>query len=185
MNPHVYLQIARDVIKAHFENTQIDKNALLSIYPELSIHRASFVTLTMNGHLRGCIGSIIAHQSLLDDLISNATSAAFRDPRFPPLSRSELDEVIIEVSLLTHPEPVMYRDAVELSHIIRPDVDGVILRLGNHQATFLPQVWEELSDFESFFAHLGLKAGIGNDPLSYHPDIFTYQVEKYKEETHD
>lgn len=185
MNPLTYLKIARDAIKAHFEHTYIDKSALLDIYPELSIQRASFVTLTMNGHLRGCIGSIIAHQSLIDDLTSNAISAAFRDPRFPPLSRSELDEVKIEVSLLTHPEPVIYRDEDELSHIIRPDIDGVILRLGNHQATFLPQVWEELSNFESFFAHLGLKAGIGNDPLSYHPDIFTYQVEKYKEDAHD
>ncbi|MDD5159952.1 MAG: AmmeMemoRadiSam system protein A [Sulfuricurvum sp.] len=185
MNPLTYLKIARDAIKAHFEHTQIDKNALLAIYPELSAQRASFVTLTINGHLRGCIGSIIAHQILIDDLISNAVSAAFRDPRFPPLSRSELDEVKIEVSLLTHPEPITYRDTDELSRIIRPDIDGVILRLGNRQATFLPQVWEELPDFNSFFTHLGLKAGIGNDPLSYHPDIFTYQVKKYKEGSHD
>lgn len=185
MNPLVYLKIARDAITAHFEHSQIDKNELLSIYPELYVQRASFVTLTMNGHLRGCIGSVVAHQRLIDDLISNAESAAFHDPRFPSLSRSELDEVNIEVSLLTNPEPVRYADRDELSHIIRPGIDGVILRLGNHQATFLPQVWDELSTFEPFFAHLGLKAGIGNDPLSYHPDIYTYQVEKYKEGSHD
>lgn len=182
MDPHVYLQIARDAIESYFNHTQMDKNALVAIYPELAVERASFVTLTMNGHLRGCIGSIIAYQSLINDLISNAQSAAFRDPRFPPLSLNEFNAVVIEVSLLTSPERVTYRDANELSCIIRPDVDGVILRLGNQQATFLPQVWEELSDFESFFTHLGLKAGIGNNPLSYHPDIYTYQVEKIKED---
>ncbi len=185
MDPLVYLDIARDAIKAHFEHTRIDQNALLTTYPELSEKRASFVTLTMKGHLRGCIGSIIAHQSLINDLISNAEAAAFRDPRFSPLSKNEFDEVRIEVSLLTQPELITYHDANDLSCIIRPDIDGVILRLGNHQATFLPQVWEELSDFKMFFSHLGLKAGIGNDPLSYHPDIYTYQVEKYKEDLHE
>jgi hypothetical protein len=132
--------------------------------------------------LRGCIGSIIAHRSLIDDLVSNAISAAFHDPRFLPLSRDELDDVRVEVSLLTPPLEVTYDNAQDLSHIIRPNIDGVILRLGNYQATFLPQVWEELSDFGSFFSHLGIKAGLGNDPLSYHPDIYIYQVEKYKEE---
>ncbi|MDD2266603.1 AmmeMemoRadiSam system protein A [Sulfuricurvum sp.] len=181
MNTTVYLKIARDVIKAHFEHTVVDKDTLIDTYPELKIQRATFVTLTLNGHLRGCIGSIIAHQSLIDDLVSNAESAAFRDPRFPPLSLNELDSAKIEVSLLTKPELVTYKDAEDLSHIIRPNIDGVILRVGNYQATFLPQVWEELEDFDSFFTHLGLKAGIGNDPLSYHPDIYTYQVEKIKE----
>jgi hypothetical protein len=182
MNPTAYLQIARDAIKAHFEHTAVDKDALVDTYPELSNQRATFVTLTINGHLRGCIGSIIAHQSLINDLVSNAESAAFRDPRFPPLSENEFDSVQIEVSLLTKPELISYKNADDLAQIIRPNIDGVILCVGNYQATFLPQVWEELSDFDSFFAHLGLKAGIGNNPLSYHPDIYTYQVEKIKEE---
>jgi len=69
-----------------------------------------------------------------------------------------------------------------LKSLIRTGVDGVILRLGDYQATFLPQVWEELSDFESFFSHLGMKAGIGSDPLVYHPEVYTYQVEKIEED---
>lgn len=185
MNSPVYIQIARNAIQEHFEGISIDKDFYLSRYPELSQKRACFVTLTLNNCLRGCIGSIIAHQSLLEDLISNARSAAFHDPRFPPLSKEEFSHLSIEVSLLTHPEPVEYSDRIDLKRIIRPKVDGVILRLGNYQATFLPQVWEELSDFESFFSHLGMKAGIGNDPLSYHPEIYTYQVQKYEEESHD
>lgn len=185
MNGSIYTQIARNAIQEQYEGTSIDRDFYLSTYPELSQKKACFVTLTLNNRLRGCIGSIIAHQSLLDDLISNARSAAFHDPRFPPLSKEEFSHLSIEVSLLTHPEPVEYGNRVDLARIIRPHVDGVILRLGKYQATFLPQVWDELSDFESFFSHLGMKAGIGNDPLSYHPEIYTYQVQKYEEQSHD
>ena len=160
MNPLTYLKIARDAIKAHFDHTVVDKNTLIDAYPELTKQRATFVTLTLNGHLRGCIGSIIAHQSLINDIISNAESAAFRDPRFSPLSQNELDALKIEVSLLTHPELISYKDNDDLVRIIRPNIDGIIMRVGNHQATFLPQVWEELPDFDSFFSHLGLKASV-------------------------
>lgn len=185
MNATVYIQIAKTAIQGYFDGVKIDSDPYLSVYPELSEKKACFVTLTLHKHLRGCIGSIIAHQSLIDDLISNAVSAAFHDPRFPPLSKEEFSEVSIEVSILTHPNEIVYRDKDTLLKIIRPTIDGVILRLGNHQATFLPQVWEELTDFDSFFAHLGLKAGIGNDPLSYHPEIYTYQVQKYEESSHE
>ncbi|MGA9046924.1 AmmeMemoRadiSam system protein A [Sulfuricurvum sp.] len=185
MGSSFYVDIARNAIMAQLKGTYIDKDHWLSLHPSLAHQGATFVTLTIEGRLRGCIGSIMAHKPLMDDLISNAQSAAFHDPRFLPVSESEMDKVRVEVSLLTPPAEVTYRDAEELSHLIRPHVDGVIMRLGNHQATFLPQVWEELDDFELFFAHLGHKAGIGSDPLSYHPEIYTYQVEKYKEETDD
>lgn len=181
MNPSVYIHIAKTAIQAHFDRSKIDKEQYESKYPELSEKKACFVTLTQHKHLRGCIGSIIAHQSLIDDLISNAVSAAFHDPRFPPLRPEEFSETTVEVSLLTHPKEVIYTDRDNLHQIIRPHIDGVILRLNHHQATFLPQVWDELNDFDTFFAHLGVKAGIGSDPLSYHPDIYTYQVEKFEE----
>ena len=179
MSLSLYTKIAKSAIEEHFNGEQLDKQLLLSTYPELSQNKACFVTLNLNHRLRGCIGSIIAHRPLIDDLISNALSAAFRDPRFPPLSQEEFHKVSIEVSLLTPPVSVHYQDRNDLAKIIRPFIDGVILRLGNLQATFLPQVWEELSDFDLFFEHLGHKAGIGSDPLSYHPEIYTYQVEKY------
>lgn len=182
MDAHLLVSLATEAIHSGFDHHVIDRNRYLSAEPKLGESGAAFVTLTLHGHLRGCIGSIIAHRALIDDLISNAQSAAFRDPRFSPLSRDELSDIAIEVSLLTPPQPIEYRDAADLKRLIRPGIDGVVLRLGNHQATFLPQVWEELSGFEPFFAHLGMKAGIGSDPLSFHPDIFVYQAEKYKEE---
>lgn len=178
-----YLTIAREAILSAFENSQIDTNALLRAYPDLAQSYATFVTLTLHGKLRGCIGSLIAHRPLVEDLISNAKSAAFRDPRFAPLSPEEFSEIRIEVSLLTPPQRVDYHSKSELKGLIRPLIDGVILRHGNHQATFLPQVWDDLEDFDSFFDHLGMKAGLGADPLSHHPEIYTYQVQKFEEKT--
>jgi len=181
----LYLTIAREAILSTFENSHIDTNALLHAYPDLAQPCATFVTLTLNGKLRGCIGSLIAHRPLVEDLISNAKSAAFRDPRFSPLTPEEFPEIRIEISLLTPPQRVDYETKEELRNLIRPGIDGVILRLGNYQATFLPQVWDELSDFDDFFTHLGLKAGISHDPLASHPEIYVYQVEKFEEEPHE
>lgn len=182
MIPSLYLSIAREAILKRFSRLELDKKALLSAHPELSEPKATFVTLTRHGQLRGCMGSLVAHRPLLDDLISNAQSAAFNDPRFLPLTPAEFTEIKIEVSLLSEPKLVPYTDKADLKSRIHVGTDGVILRVGNYQATFLPQVWEELNDFETFFAHLGIKAGIGNDPLEYHPEIYTYQVEKIKED---
>lgn len=182
MSTSIYLTIAREAIQSHFTGTVLDKNALLKQYPQMSMKKATFVTLTLNGQLRGCIGSLIAHRPLIDDLISNAQSAAFHDPRFLPLTVQEFNNIHIEVSLLSEPKLISYSDEADLKAKIHINEDGVILQLGNdHQATFLPQVWEELDSFESFFSHLGMKAGIGNNPLVYHPNIYIYQVEKIKE----
>ncbi|MFA6145642.1 MAG: AmmeMemoRadiSam system protein A [Sulfurimonas sp.] len=178
----LYLQIARGAIGAQFDHSIIQKEALLGVHPELALKKATFVTLTLDGRLRGCIGSLIAHRPLIDDLISNAHSAAFQDPRFSPLSPEEFPRIKIEVSLLSEPQLLSYENKRELKEKVRVGSDGIIIRLGNYQATFLPQVWEELSDFETFFAHLGMKAGIGSDPLSYHPEVYIYQVEKIEEE---
>ena len=178
----LYLQIAKEAIKVHYDGLTLDKEAILKQYPQLGLPKATFVTLTLYEQLRGCIGSLIAHRPLLDDLISNAHSAAFGDPRFLPLTLEEFKDIKIEVSLLSEPKLLPYTTKETLKSEIHSGVDGVILRLGNYQATFLPQVWEELNDFETFFAHLGMKAGIGSDPLSYHPEVYIYQVEKIKEE---
>ncbi len=175
-----YLDIARDAISSQFNGSVMDKDAYINHYSGLEGKKATFVTLTLHGQLRGCIGSLIAHRPLIDDLISNAQSAAFHDPRFPPLTPAEFQNITIEVSLLSDPILLEYSDKAELESKIHVNEDGVILRHGNNQATFLPQVWEELTDFESFFAHLGMKAGLGNDPLHYHPQIYTYHVEKIK-----
>ena len=179
----VILQIAKDAIKEAVLGVKlIDKEALLTKYPWLEEKGAVFVTINEFNQLRGCIGSIIAHQSLLDDIIANAKSAALNDPRFKPLNKSELDTIEIEVSLLTPPKPLPYSDIADLKKKIRPEVDGVILQYSGYQATYLPSVWEQLPIFEEFFATLCQKAGLPRNCLELHPTIYTYEAIKIKED---
>lgn len=177
----ILLSIARDAIKSRFKPLDIDKEALLHAYPELEKRGACFVTLRQEDRLRGCIGSLVAHRSLLEDIIANARSAAFKDPRFAPLQEDELEKTKIELSLLSPPQLLEYRDTQDLKEKIRSGSDGVVLKAEEHQATFLPQVWEELKEFELFFSHLCQKAGLKADCLEAHPEIYTYQVEKAEE----
>ncbi len=178
MKKTLLLEIAKNSIKSHFGKTMLETKTLSKDNPQLLEQGAVFVTLTLDGELRGCIGSIIAHRSLLDDLIHNAKAAAFEDPRFPPLSEEEFSKIDIELSLLSMPKEIPYKDIEDLKSKISVNVDGVVLRDGNYQSTFLPQVWEQLPSFDLFFAHLCQKAGLGTDCLLNHPQIFTYQVEK-------
>ena len=181
-------KLARLSILEEFEGRKlIDRDEWVEKYPWLEEKRATFVTLKMKNkprgsNLRGCIGSILPYRPLIDDVIANAKAAAFEDPRFPPLTPEEFNEIEIEVSVLTIPEKVEYEDVNDLRTKIRPMVDGVILQLGNHQATFLPAVWEELPNFDIFFAHLCMKAGLPGDCLMYHPTIYRYQAIEVKED---
>ncbi|MEA1918401.1 MAG: AmmeMemoRadiSam system protein A [Campylobacterota bacterium] len=175
----VLLALAKHSIAEAFEEErEIDKEAMIKDYPELQEKRAVFVTLNLNGQLRGCIGSLIPHRTLIDDVTSNARSAAFRDPRFPPLTHEEFKKLEMEISLLSIPYELPYSDIADLKSKIRPGVDGVILAHHNNQATFLPSVWEQLPRFEDFFMHLCQKAGLGGDCLKAHPDIRLYQAKK-------
>lgn len=121
---------------------------------------ASFVTLTMNGQLRGCIGTLEAHQPLGQDVRHNALGAAFHDPRFAPLSAAEYDQVKIEVSVLEEPQPMTFTSEQDALSQLRPGQDGLILRSQGRRATFLPQVWEQLPQPAEFMAHLKRKAGL-------------------------
>ena len=158
----------------------IDTKELLEKYPALAQQRATFVTLTLDGGLRGCIGSLVAHRTLLDDLIHNAQSAAFEDPRFYPLSPEEFKKIVIEVSLLSPPEVILYDSIEDLKSKVSVGVDGIILQKESKKATFLPQVWEQLPTFELFFSHLCQKAGLSANCLETHPLIWHYRVEKIK-----
>ena len=178
---NVLLEIAKQAISDSFNHlSTIDKKALLKAYPELSLHKATFVTLTLEHQLRGCIGSLIAHRPLLDDLIHNAQAAAFEDPRFYPLSQEEFSRVHIEISLLSEPVRIEYENSDDLKSKVTVGEDGIILQKGSHKATFLPQVWEQLPTFEIFFSHLCQKAGLEAGCLETHPDIWHYKVEKVK-----
>jgi len=126
--------------------------------PALQLRRGVFVTLTVGGQLRGCIGSLIATGSIVDGVRDNAVNAAFHDPRFAPLQQDEFVLIDIEVSVLTDPAPLAHDDGDDLIAKLRPGIDGVIIAKGGHRATFLPQVWKQLPDPDSFLTHLCQKA---------------------------
>lgn len=142
---------------------------------------ASFVTLTRHGELRGCIGSLEAHRPLELDVRENAVAAAFRDPRFNPLARGEFDDIRVEVSLLSPSEPLEAADEAAAVAALRPHVDGVVFEYGHHRSTFLPQVWEQLPDPDTFLAYLKRKAGLPMDFWADQVRLSRYTVTKWKE----
>lgn len=147
--------------------------------------RGTFVTLTIKGQLRGCIGSLDATESILDGVRRNAVNASFNDPRFSPLKADELDQVDIEISILTEPQPLEYQDSADLLSKLRVNVDGVILRKGSASATFLPQVWEQLPQPDKFLSHLCEKARLSDDAWKNEKEkleVLTYQVQYFEEE---
>lgn len=142
---------------------------------------ASFVTLTRQGDLRGCIGSLEAHRPLGLDVRENALAAAFRDPRFAPLAVEEFEHTRVEVSLLTPAMAISFRDEADFLAQLRPGVDGIVFQYGRHRSTFLPQVWESLPEPAQFMQQLKRKAGL--PPNFWHEavSIARYEVTKWKE----
>jgi AmmeMemoRadiSam system protein A len=160
---------------AQLELESLDSNTF-------SEKRGTFVTLTIDGGLRGCIGNIVPQESLLDGVKANAINAAFRDPRFEPLSEKEWEKVKIEISILTDPKPLDYSNRRDLLEKMKPGSDGVILKKGYNQATFLPQVWEQLPEKKEFLTHLCLKAGLdGNEWEKGKLEVSTYQAQAFEE----
>lgn len=150
--------------------------------PWLAERGACFVTLTQYGELRGCIGTLEPHRSLLLDVKSNAVSAALRDPRFTPLSKEELGITSIEISLLSTTELMVFKSEADALAQLRPGVDGVIFEFNGYRSTFLPQVWEQLPEPRQFMAHLKRKAGL---PDSFWADgikLSRYTVTKWREQ---
>ncbi len=151
-----------------------------SVPGRLKSPRACFVTLTRHGQLRGCIGHIFPREPLFRAIVDNASSAALRDHRFPPVQPEELEEIEIEVSILTVPEPLDFTTPDELQAKLRPNVDGVVLMVGASAATYLPQVWRQLPEKEEFLRQLCHKAGLPDsawrDPSAR---ILVYQVEAF------
>lgn len=179
----VLLQIAKNAILEQFSGAyNFDKNKLLESYPFLKKDAATFVTLEYDHHLRGCIGSLVAHRSLYDDVFQNAKSAAFKDPRFHPLGEKELSHINIEVSVLSEPEFLEYKDFNDLLTKVEPQLDGLIFKYRGYQGTFLPQVWEELKSPKAFLEHLSMKAGLNPSVYEEHPNIYRYRVQAINED---
>jgi AmmeMemoRadiSam system protein A len=141
--------------------------------------RASFVTLNIADRLRGCIGRLEATRPLVEDLADNAFSAAFRDPRFPPLSALEYTQIALHVSILSPATELEFNDQADLVRRIRPGIDGLILIEGSHRGTFLPSVWESLPEPREFIAQLKVKAGLPADYWSDRIKVLRYTTESF------
>ena len=174
------LKLAADSIAYGLEHHQIMPIDELAYPKKLQEIRPCFVTLHLNGQLRGCIGSLQTNQSLVKDLVHNAYAAAFGDPRFFPLTPEEYDNIEIHVSVLSELEPIQFDSESELIRKIRPNIDGLLLTEKNFKGTFLPSVWESLSDPKQFLAHLKTKAGLPQDYWSNTLKVERYTVESVK-----
>lgn len=151
-----------------------------SDYPEpLRARRATFVTLHLHGELRGCIGHLEAVQPLVLDVAENAYAAAFRDPRFDPVSPQEAAGLRVHISVLTPPEPLTFASEADLLTQIRPGTDGLILTEGRARGTFLPSVWESLPAPRDFLNHLKRKAGLPADHWSDQVRVARYTTESF------
>lgn len=150
--------------------------------PWLQEWGACFVTLTQQGQLRGCIGSLDARRSLLADIKSNAVSAATRDPRFLPLMASELAVTKIEVSVLSPMQPMQFENELHALDQLQPGIDGIALEYAHHRSTFLPQVWEQLPSKREFMTQLKRKADLPADFWATELRLYRYSVAKYKED---
>ncbi|MBX9608929.1 MAG: AmmeMemoRadiSam system protein A [Gammaproteobacteria bacterium] len=159
------LEVARHAIVRAVDGPS--PSALPHMPPRCLAPGASFVTLTQDAALRGCIGSLEARRALRDDVAANALAAALQDPRFPPLARAELARTTVEISVLGAAEPMRFADEADFHARLRPGIDGLIIVYGERRATFLPAVWRQLPDPRAFVAALRRKAGIDVDlPLT-------------------
>src|SRR5450759_1449821 len=173
----VLLPIARAAISGALKvSYKADESA-----PWLAERGACFVTLTQDGELRGCIGSLQSHQPLLADVKGDAVSAAMRDPRFTPLSVEELDITTVEISLLSSTQAMEVSDEADALAQLRPGVDGIIFEYGRYRSTFLPQVWENLAQPREFLAMLRRKAGLPDDFWAEDVKLSRYSVTKWSE----
>jgi AmmeMemoRadiSam system protein B/AmmeMemoRadiSam system protein A len=173
----VLLRLARTSIKGALGND-----------PSFAMHAAwlkepaaTFVTLTKNGELRGCIGSLEVHRSLAEDVRGNAISAALNDSRFAPVTMDELPSLTIEISLLTAPRPIVFLDEADALRQLKPGSDGIIFESAGRRATFLPQVWEDLPEPRDFLTQLKKKAGFDAGYWAADVRLSRYGALKFKE----
>ena len=176
------LSLARQSIENFVNGTSLPPLDLNSVSPLLLEQGACFVTLTYKGYLRGCVGALEPYQSLVEDVREHAIAAAFQDYRFQPVQAKEIKEIEIEISYLSRPKILKYENPADLPKILRPNIDGVVIRDGMRRATFLPQVWEKIPDPEGFLEQLCMKMGSPADLWRRKKlDVLTYQVEEFHE----
>jgi AmmeMemoRadiSam system protein A len=176
------LRLAREAMEHGVRGKKLPPLDDASLTPRLREQGASFVTITIAGDLRGCIGALEAYQPLVDDVREHAVAAALEDPRFSPVAQTELSRIKLEVSCLTAPHPLEYSTSEDLLARLHPHVDGVILKSDFRRATFLPQVWEKIPDPEDFLDHLCAKMGAKSSLWrNTKLQVYVYQVEEFHE----
>lgn len=175
------LSLARESIVQSLQTGQALNIDLDNVPDSLRKLSASFVTLELNGQLRGCIGHLEATQSLVQDVVENAALAALRDPRFAPLTAEEFERVEISLSILSTPEPIIFTSEEDLLSKIRPGIDGLILKEDGQQGTFLPSVWKSLPEPEDFLRQLKQKAGLRADYWSHSLQVLRYTAQHISE----
>lgn len=179
----ILLNVAEGSVRHGLDTGQPTAIAAGSYPAPLFARRATFVTLELAGQLRGCIGTLVAEKPLVEDVALHAFAAAFRDPRFPPLSAEELPGLAIVVSVLSPAEPLPASSEAELIAGLRAGRDGLILKEGSRRSTFLPSVWESLPDPRAFVTHLKRKAGLPADYWSPTLRFERYVTESFRRDT--
>jgi AmmeMemoRadiSam system protein A len=177
------LDLARNTLEQYLKTGKKPKANESKLTPALKKVQGCFVTLNKNHELRGCIGHILPQEELYKAVMDNAINAAVNDPRFNPVEYKELKDIKIEISVLTVPQELKFSSGEDLKKKLRPMVDGVVLKQGWHQSTYLPQVWEMLPDKEEFLSSLCLKGGM--DPNCWNTtktEVQTYQAFVFEEE---
>lgn len=173
----ILLQLARAAIARElgFSSHDLPRNAWLDE------PGATFVTLTLHGQMHGCIGSLEATRPLIDDVRLNAVAAAFQDPRFPPLTKEEFADVLIDVALLSPTEPVHFSSEHDALARLTPGVDGVHLEYASHHATLLPHAWADLPHAQDFLTELKKQAGLPEDFWSVEIKLSRFTIQKWYE----
>jgi len=173
---------ARISLESGVCGTPMDSLSLDDFPPRLREPGVTFVTLTINGKLRGCVGALEAYQPLVNDVREHAIAAALEDYRFPPVESVDLENISIEISRLTTPQALKYTDADDLLKKLRPGIDGVVIKDGFRRATFLPQVWLKLPSPVTFLEHLCQKMGACKDLWRQQKlVVLIYEVEEFHE----
>lgn len=175
----ILLKVAREAIEHELAAGDLLPINTQEYGPALQEIKASFVTLEILGNLRGCIGALVAARPLVNDVACHAHAAAFSDPRFPALRYEEFPNLTIHISILSSPEPVLFKSEADLISKLRPGVDGLILEDGWNKGTFLPSVWNTLPNPKEFLRHLKHKAGLDMDYWSERLRIQRYTTESF------
>ncbi len=178
----ILLRLARSSVEAAASRFSLPQVQQSELSQALKRPGACFVTLYERAELRGCTGVLAARQPLANEVVQTAAQTALYDPRFAPVTPSELPYLDIEISVLTPPHKLAVPTPDSLPTLIRPHIDGVTLYRGSYRATFLPQVWSKIPEPTEFLNRLSEKMGLSAKAWRQPGmEVEVYQVEEFSE----